>query len=951
MDRRHITHHARKHAARRLAVEALEPRWALSGSCNGPDRENTTRDDVLAVLRGFAAQVVVPASPLTGGDYTGDERANLANLAYVQGYLKGRRYGSAPDPPYPTSPARAGASHDVSRAFEFTRVQSFGPLVAGRPGAFDIATTACGRVTAWVDFAGDGIWQDEDRIARRDIDSTSSRFSFDTPHWAVATPPGGATWARFRFSDASAGQLGPTGFGGLGDVVDVPVEIMASRGEAFDFGDAPAGYGIFDWDGGAVHWIRPGFRLGASIDGEPDGIPTPDADGDDRDGLDDEDGVIFLTPLLAGRTAEIRVTVSGPPELAESWVTIGLDDNADGQFDRAWAVPVQTGSNVLQFSVPTEVRTDVPTILRVRLSSRPVSVAGLAPDGEVEDYQVRLRHPAADFGDAPAPIPTLRGESGPLHELRNDYYLGTSIDAEADGQPTGDATGDDATAVDDENGVLFLTPLVAGLFLDMDITASQAGHVTVFVGDVSRGLSRAGAPVAVQPGVNRLRAFMDEAYFAVPLPSHAVVRVRYSSVPTWEPTGAAPDGEVEDYALPIRPPPPDAYDFGDAPLCCTGALAPRHIIVPGVHLGATVDGEPARFVGEAADGDDLAGADDEDGVRFLTPFVAGLSATIEVTASHAGTLWACFTFRQNGGCEVFPRTAVNAGVNILRFPVSASAEPTWADSRAYARFRFSTATVIEAHGVAFDGEIEDYPIEILPWPNDFGDAPFPGDTARHKFHSAMFLGSTVDGEQGPQPTSTADGDDTHGSDDDDGVRFLSPLVPGRDVSIEVTASAIGRLTAWIDADGDGDWEPISFVGGNSLVLEPGANIVTFRMWTTARLGQTYMRFRFVYAGISVPWGYAGDGEVEDYAVVIEEASDEAAPGTVLATREEASIQSGITASARRIGPKPDAAPHGEISAAGVDHVLTTMQPNGQRLTLRATRRPARQVRIQPAASL
>jgi hypothetical protein len=934
MDRRLLAHHARKRPVRRLTVEALEPRWALSGSCNGPDLGNTARDDVLAVLQGVAAQVAAPdTSPPKVGDYTGDQRADLADLVYVQTYLKGRVYGSAPDPPYPTLPASDGASHEVSRGFEITRVQFVGPLVAGMPGAFDIATTGCGFVTAWVDFAGDGIWQDDDRIAGDSLDSTSGRFSFDTPQWAVATPPGGATWARFRFSDAAAGNLRPTGLGGVGDVVDLSVEISASRGEKFDFGDAPATYQTFQQDAGAFHGIRPGFHLGTSIDGELDGIPTADADGDDLDGLDDEDGVVFLTPLLAGRTAEVRVTVASPADLAEAWVTMWLDANADRQFNsnenpRAFAV--QNGSNVLQFPIPIDVRTDVPTILRVRLSSQQIlEPTGLALDGEVEDYQLRFSRPAADFGDAPAPIPTLRGESGPLHELRNDYYLGTSVDAEANGQPTADASGDDSTAVDDENGVVFNTPLVAGLVLDMDITASQAGHVTVFVGDVSRGLSRAGTPVAVEAGVNRVRAFMDEAYFAAPLPSQAIVRVRYSSVPMWDPTGAAPDGEVEDFALPIFPRPDDAYDFGDAPLCCSGESAPRHIVVPGVHLGAGVDGEPARFVGEAADGDDLDGMDDEDGVRFLTPFVAGLDATIEVTASRAGTLWACFTFRPNGACQVFPRTALNEGVNILRIPVSASAEPTWDDYRAYARFRFSTASVIEATGVAFDGEIEDYTIEILPWPNDFGDAPIPGDTARHKFNPGWYLGSTVDGEGGPQPTALADGDDTNGSDDDDGVRFLSPLTPGSDVSIEVTASAIGRLTAWIDADADGDWEALSVIGGMP-VLEAGPNIVSFRLWSTTRLGPTYMRFRFAYAGISVPWGFAGDGEVEDYAVVIG-TTGEAAPADVLTTREVAGIQNGITASARRIVLVR--------SAAGVDNLLTRIEPNGPRRTLRATRRP------------
>ena len=61
------------------------------------------------------------------------------------------------------------------------------------------------------------------------------------------------------------------------------------------------------------------------------------------------------------------------------------------------------------------------------------------------------------------------------------------------------------------------------------------------------------------------------------------------------PNGLAPDGEVEDYAVPIL-----GLDFGDAPddslvptdyptlLTSDGA---RHAVVAGVHLGAAIDDE------------------------------------------------------------------------------------------------------------------------------------------------------------------------------------------------------------------------------------------------------------------------------------------------------------------------------------------------------------------------
>jgi len=61
-------------------------------------------------------------------------------------------------------------------------------------------------------------------------------------------------------------------------------------------------------NGGAVHVITPGFKLGATIDGERDGAPSALADGDGAD----EDGVTFTSPLIPGNTATISVVSMNP---------------------------------------------------------------------------------------------------------------------------------------------------------------------------------------------------------------------------------------------------------------------------------------------------------------------------------------------------------------------------------------------------------------------------------------------------------------------------------------------------------------------------------------------------------------------------------------------------------------------------------------------------------------
>jgi hypothetical protein len=67
--------------------------------------------------------------------------------------------------------------------------------------------------------------------------------------------------------------------------------------------------------------------MGNSVDGEPDGLPTPSANGDDNDSYDDEDGVLVPTAFISGVPVTYQVTTSGPGFL-QGWV----DWNADGDW-------------------------------------------------------------------------------------------------------------------------------------------------------------------------------------------------------------------------------------------------------------------------------------------------------------------------------------------------------------------------------------------------------------------------------------------------------------------------------------------------------------------------------------------------------------------------------------------------------------------------------------------
>jgi hypothetical protein len=87
--------------------------------------------------------------------------------------------------------------------------------------------------------------------------------------------------------------------------------------------------------------------------------------------------------------------------------------------------------------------------------------------------------------------------------------------------------------------------------------------------------------------------------------------------------------------------------------------------------------------------------------------------------------------------------------------------------------------------------------------------------------------------------------------------------------------SLGVLDAWLDFNGDGDWNDANehFLANQFLtesVLTNGQ--VTFRglvVPSTAQVGDTYARFRLSPAGTQLPTGEIEGGEVEDYMVTIQ----------------------------------------------------------------------------------
>ncbi len=156
---------------------------------------------------------------------------------------------------------------------------------------------------------------------------------------------------------------------------------------------------------------------------------------------------------------------------------------------------------------------------------------------------------------------------------------------------------------------------------------------------------------------------------------------------------------------------------------------------------------------------------------------------------------------------------------------------------------------------------------------DYGDAPasYPvtlaDDGARHVVGS-LRLGADIDIDADGNPTAAADGDGA----DEDGVSVIANPVadPTTDTvaSFLVTASATSLLDAWVDFNGDGDWDDAGEQIATSAALSAGPNVISYLVPAGATAGDTAARFRVSSAGNLAPTGEAADGEVEDYIVAI-----------------------------------------------------------------------------------
>jgi hypothetical protein len=335
-------------------------------------------------------------------------------------------FGDAPDPCYPTLLANNGARHIIGGPWfgdpciagdDMPDPEPEGQIfiIPGQPLGDDImdgnddedgvifptltigVSTAVtvhvsdlagggGTVEIWIDYDSSGSWEAAELVF-------TGFLAVGTHNVPVTAPVGftGNTVARCRISTQGTGS--PVGLAPDGEVEDHAVTIEA----VFDYGDAPAPYptgGIM----AARHVIDGVTFLGAGVDPEATGQPDPCALGDDNDGNDDEDGVVFTTQLVPGQPASVNVTASVAGQL-DAWIDFLGDGDWSDPCDQAFfSVPLTGGgtTDTLPFVVPASAAGNIDTFARFRfstaggLSYSGPHPSGPFPDGEVEDYRVHI---------------------------------------------------------------------------------------------------------------------------------------------------------------------------------------------------------------------------------------------------------------------------------------------------------------------------------------------------------------------------------------------------------------------------------------------------------------------------------------------------------------------------------------------------------------------------------
>jgi hypothetical protein len=390
---------------------------------------------------------------------------------------------------------------------------------------------------AWIDFNADGDWDDpgERIFTGYNLGTTdgTQTLSFTVPQDTGGNIVYGTTYARFRLS--TTGGLLPTGPADDGEVED---HLVALRGEVEDFetGD----FSKFPWvHSGDASWTITGN--------------DPHAGGfSARSGAIADNQASRLAVTLETDTGYISFWRKVSSEVDRDHLLFYIDGNSRGSWsgDQAWgqfAYPIVAGEHTFTW-----------------IYRKDGGASGGSDAAWIDDVAFApLTASDLDFGDADAPYPTTLAEDGARH-TPSGPTLGAHRDWESDGTHSPGADADDTTGTpDDEDGVILpeltfsaAAPTIASLEVDLQHADPWANYLDAWIDFNADGdWDDPGERIFSSYNLGSIDG-PQMLTFTVPRETGGNVvygttcaRFRLSTIGGLLPTGAAADGEVEDYPV------------------------------------------------------------------------------------------------------------------------------------------------------------------------------------------------------------------------------------------------------------------------------------------------------------------------------------------------------------------------------------------------------------------
>ena len=179
-----------------------------------------------------------------------------------------------------------------------------------------------------------------------------------------------------------------------------------------------------------------------------------------------------------------------------------------------------------------------------------------------EEWPDAPTDPLSDWGDLPDTYGTTATNNGPRHTLTADgAYLGSELDPEPNGQPDANADGDNNSAADDEEGVVFLQKFVSGSTADIQVTVTDndgTAYLSAWIdfdGDgvldqltLADGFNTPVSDLELTSGVHTLTVNVPNVALATSLAARFRLTDETNQGGILS-TGAAENGEVEDYII------------------------------------------------------------------------------------------------------------------------------------------------------------------------------------------------------------------------------------------------------------------------------------------------------------------------------------------------------------------------------------------------------------------